>query len=292
MASRIVVYFNQANAGWSETFYTYLTDIPDDINSPAWQEFLSASLAMRAQPTILMGVRWTQLDPPNRSYFFPVGIQNFFANQVQFLTDGPPDVVATDAWFQWNSPAIGGKRAVTIRGLPDSFVTKKSNANPDPPANFVKAYRRYFDSIAALNLQMRALQRTTTGLYVKYPVQSVTAHPTNENWSVITTTVATGYNPLENPQVIFRGVPKNNLPGLPRITQVLAATAAAPFTITVPYRYRGAGPSVTPAKMTFQRTAYVQDNIGTYNFIRYSTRNTGRPFGSLRGRAKSVIRAR
>lgn len=290
MPSRILVYINQANRGFSETYYTNASfDVfsPDD---PFVVNFLRARVRLLSAPSVIYAIRSSAVDPPRRSLLFNLG-NKYQAGKVQSGApiSGEPDPVSTDAVIKFGD-GTGAFRNLFLRGLPDAFVSRDRFGNDEQLPIFGGALFDFYRTFAGLGLRIRVAQKAPTIGFTPISVISITADGLNPHHSVIALRAAPNFNLATRPQVRFQQIDTDNTPGFPRIAEVLDQSNVAPFSVTIPYRLRNAGP-VTPPNMRMIPLGYIYNQITSFAFMRFSERKTGRPFGSLRGRARALVRA-
>jgi hypothetical protein len=120
-------------------------------------------------------------------------------------------------------------------------------------------------------------------------VLSIQANGANANWSDVTLKTALGVTAGPTSFVRFTGIKKNDAPGFPRIANVLAVSAAPPYSVTIAYRPRFSTP-VTPTKGNVYQSAFLYTPIYQWEFERFGEHKTGRPTYTPRGRLSAAIR--
>ena len=125
------------------------------------------------------------------------------------------------------------------------------------------------------------------------PVLSVSTYNAVVGQSQVITQIPTGYGTDSPANVVFQNVPTDILPGFPKNPLWLfqLSTAPGPYGIVVPWLYRTNTNVVYPRKMRFCLQSWTYTNINSWTFERFTTHKTGRPFGTPRGRARSLVRA-
>jgi hypothetical protein len=297
MPCKVVVFYNQAERGWSETFYIPDSVPPVTLNSTAWVSFLTAAIGLRAAPCVIKAVRITPIGVATVSQLYVTSSQ-YYSGGTNGLGSGLlPDPSSTDAVFQLYNFALTTKRRIFVRGLPDAWVIRDAQGNDLQAGTFITAYNKFFSGMTGLGGEIRRTLPPGAPPNQLISVQQVNAHVTNPNWSTLTLAAASTYNLATNPIILSRGVPFDDLPGFPRRATVVALSDANPFTVTIAYRFRNTQ-AVHPKNMRIQQTAYAYEFIkpatsttGGWIFERFSEHKTGRPFGSLRGRSRALVRA-
>ncbi len=291
MASKIIIFYNQGQGGWTETYYSNYSVAQIDPYSTPWRAFLTARVSLLGGLGQIYGMRVSTLGAAREAYFWPFFNQWPNINTTNIFTAQLPEVVAVDAQVSIFDSTTK-KRNLWLRGLPASLVTRDQIGNFVYNATLNSLINRLFTAMtnSGVNFQIQwEVAPPAAGLFYMQVV-SVAQSATNPNWSTLTLNIAPNFTIANQPQARFLGVPHDNLPGFPRIALVTAQTTVAPFTISIPYRFRGVGP-VTPPKMTLTQLAYSYTAFQFQQFERFSTHKTGRPFGTLRGRTRALVKA-
>jgi hypothetical protein len=288
VASKIVLFFNQGSAGFTETYYQTLNDPVAAINAiPAL--FYKKAVAIRAAGTVLWGVRGSNLGLQRKSIFYP---QSSLYKATQGGADTDPDVISTDAVWRLYADA-GYTRSIFLRGLRDSDVLRDSDGTMQPSAKLITQVNEYISAMKAAGMMIQHLQTPPDLPVPWYPVAQVSANPAGGPYSVVTTNAPLGAGFAQpNSKAVFQNVPRNDLPGFGRIMPVRSVAAPPATAILIPYRYRGSEPITYPQKMRFTLLNYQYSAISFGNFVKFSERKTGRPFGMSLGRAQAVVKAR
>lgn len=289
-ASKIVIFYNLAQGGWTETYYSNATAGSLDPTSTAWVRFFNQRKVMMGQPAFIYGMRISNIGArASYSYYFGAKYEGGFANTTAGVKTTLTDATAVDALFRL-SDASTNKRSLWLRGIPPGYVTRDATGNPIQSTNLIAASGPLLNAMTALGLMIRSLQAPPGGGLISLPITSVAAYPTNAQWSILTTTQAPGFILNTGQQVRFHGIPFDYLPGFPRIATVVDQSSVPPFSFSIPYRFRDSG-AYNPPKMSGIKVAYNATAIQNLEFINYATHKTGRPFGSLRGKARALVRA-
>ena len=291
MASKIVLFYNQGQTGWTETYYSNYTVAQIDPYTAGWKKFLTARVALFGGPTSIYGMRVSTEGNAREAYFWPFfNIWAPYAPTAGAVTN-TPTVVSVDAQLSLFDPTTK-KRNLWIRGLAASLVTRDLQGfmiyNPTLQKLIQNLVSAMQDS--TVNLQIRSLVAPpAAGLFYMQAIK-LQQNAANAHWTDILTNIAPNFVIANQPQARFLGVPHDDLPGFPRQALVVAQSAIAPFTVTIPYRFRALAP-VTPPKMTLTQLAFLYTPISFQQFERFSDHKTGRPFGTLRGRARALVTA-
>lgn len=290
MAAKLVFYFNQASRGWTETWYSSRDYNSYEIDDNDIIAYCTKRLKFLETPGIIYAVRASATELPRLSKLLLLG-KRYVAGNVnsQQLARGEPDPVTTDAVINFTNQA-GVKKNLFLRGLPDAMVVRDGFGNDTPPPDFVGALIEFVNTIRLRNFLIRVANKPPAVGFAPLSIIDVSTDPANPHQSVIRLRSAPNF-PLPAPsQARFTRIDTDNLPGFPKIAQVLAQSAVAPFSITIPYRIRNTSPQ-TPPNMQMIPLGYQYFNWTTGTFVRYSEHKTGRSFGALRGRARSLVRA-
>jgi len=287
MSIKVVIFYNQFSAGFSETWYLAGSSPVIDTSQTLWKNFLKASIGCRATGTVITAIRFSTVEPPKRSF-----LVRLFGEYVAPVREGfaeiTPDVVSTTGVFTVTSGT--SRKRIFMRGLPDEYV-QRTNTGQDEMINAaLQATNRYFATAQRLGLSIRQQVPAGGGGPVSYPVLSVRPDPANNHWSILTSNTQVLLAPGPQMFLRFNGIPFDDLPGFPRLATLVHTTAVAPFEATVPYRFRNQE-TVTPSKMRFCQNVWEVQPTVEFVFDRWSERKTGRPFGVLRGRSRGLVRA-
>ena len=186
--------------------------------------------------------------------------------------------------------SAGYKKNLWVRGLADISIVRDTFGNDKLPPFVANSINILLSNAQSAGLQIRFFQPPGAMGFTKYPILGVQTHSDNNTWSDL---LLDPNNPLlaaPPAQLRFFQIPHDDLPGFARQYNVVAATAVAPFALTVPYRYRGSGVYAT-RQMALMALGYGYDTVAGAEFIRFSDHKTGRPFGSLAGRTRALVRS-
>jgi hypothetical protein len=283
MATKMVLFYNQFNAGFSETFYSP-NDEPISVATSVSNAFLQKAVKFRAISVFLKAIRFSRTDGERRSFLqrpYPK------AQGTRFETaEVGADIVSTSAVYALQS-AAGKHRRIWLRGLADADVRRDEFGNDIPSATLQKDVDAYFKGVFALGFAIKFVKRPPTDGLTWRKVGAVQRiGVTNPNRSTFFTlpdapllTVGT--------VVSFRGIP-STLPRFPRKAEILAVDTIDGVTnYTIAYQLPG-GVSVGPKNLQFTAYTPAYSVMDDYAFERFGEHKTGRPFGSLRGRSRAV----
>jgi hypothetical protein len=289
MAMKVVFFYQQGARGWTETWYT-------QANNPiSWQEvnitpaLLTTLVAFRAAGTRVVACRISQVDPPRLSFTLQ------FAGRYKIVstlgsTTNAPDMASTDAMWQING-TDGSKRKLFIRGLRDVDTVRDADGFDTPSPFLTSGVNKMLTNLFNIGLVLRSQVRPPNGGLAWNTVIGVTPQVAMPAYTQITT--------LNNPvlpspppcKIVFQQLNKDNLPGFPIQTETVPGFVIAGNGIVVKYRYRGPSNPTPFTTMRFTGLVYTYIAMGTWTFVAFSERKTGRPFGVPRGRARSPVRA-
>jgi hypothetical protein len=283
MACKIVFYYNLTGAGWSETFYHSTSD-PQALAAGIPNSFYQSCAGFRSTSCFLKAIRFSSLTPPRKSFLvkpYPTA-QGTAAGPT--INDGP-DVASTDAVFLLQGDSVTSRR-IFIRGLCDDDVKRDIFGNDLMSARLRNGTNTFLAEISARGFCIRKMQRPPDGALTYNNVNRVMAQGANiADFATIWFNDTTFPNAGDVMQ--FVGVPAN-LPHFPRQARMISAfTDLAVRKCDIEYRLPG-GVTVFPPKMKACATSPIFGTIQGWNFERFSEHKTGRPFGSLRGRARAV----
>jgi hypothetical protein len=284
----MTIFYNQSNRGFTETWYKAGNDPTIDLSVGNWPQFLAAAIKIRAFPTYIYAVRFANnLTPPQSDVTLLEGIYNTYPS-VNPLDSA--DVVSTDAVYHvTGGPGIS--KRMFLRGLPDRWVVRDNNGNDRMPAQAAKLIDLYFQAAQKNGLQIRSQAPIDPGAHQAYTVQKVSANVVNNKQSDIVLNNPPPWPGNSIVRVRWLGVPTDDIPGFPHITPIISnVPLVLPPVITVNYRLRAQGP-VMPAKMKGVLLDYAFNPFTGWNFERFSEHKTGSPFGRLRGRSRSLVKA-
>jgi hypothetical protein len=293
MALKIVLFYNQFDQGWSETYYVNVNTPPsaylDSISQRQWSRFVSlrhvSCSLYAARATVLFGAR--QSDTTVFS-----GARQLYGSQGT-STSSPgttADLSSTSANIRLVTDPQTPSRVVAIRGLLDADVVRDAFGGSTPSATLNDGISRMVGQIIQLGWQVRTESRPPASPFLWiYPNSLVSANTQSSNLQL---NAAAALNLTTYPMVVFQGIPHDDLPGFPRTATVQFQSAGAPFIVTIPYRFRASTtPYIFGARFRFCSLGYEFTNISGWEFLSFQERKTGRGFGVPRGRSKGLVRA-
>lgn len=283
MPTKMTLYFNQLASGFSETFY-HPSNTPSTLAASLSNAFYQTAVKFRSTDTILKGVRFSSTLPPRASVLvrpYPIAQGTSGA-----AADPGPEVVSTTAVFLLQSIS-GGERRLYMRGLADSDVKRDIFGNDTPSAALVAGTNNYFGALYAAGFCVRVSQRPPNAGLLWSDVINVTSDLTDLAGST-SFQVSIQNQTFNSGDVLqFNKVPET-LPRWPRkaiVTRVDSNVGNPKYYVA--YGIPG-GVTLQFPKMLVTKTSYDYRTISLWYFERFSEHKTGRPFGSLRGRARAV----
>jgi hypothetical protein len=267
---KVNLFFQQDQAGWSETYYTQSGS--NEGAYSAMLPFFVARLAILASPATLVAVRISDDAIYKDASLFPL------INPVQFPSQYLADV-------PWNAQLIRLQsldlywRQLYLRGIPDAVYGGAGSSDTLFPALWQGALNRFVSACMTGNLILiKVAQKPTGGL------------PLIRNWvanDTLTTTVTSytphGLNPGDTVQFYYiRGLL------VPPGRQVVLSTPDS-FTFTVNY--------ATSSAFHYRQGGKYKKVVPLYTPVDYAVaervvhRIVGRPFGQQRGRRRSIARS-
>jgi len=291
MASKITLFINQGQQGFTETFYSQVS-----ASSWAWGNagavaWLIARAGMLAPGGAIYGARVSQVGSPRQGYFTPFYSAYSSTIPAGAPADTNPAIVSSDVQLALSDSTLIYKRNFWLRGVPSHFVFRNAGGFPVFDATSRMLIQTWWNATIALALQIEYQEVPPNGGTFANQVLSAAAHATNPNWTTLTLLNVPVFTVTPATTARFTGVPKDKLPGFPRLATVRAISSVAPFSVTVSYAYRGQNLITSPAKMIAINLVYNYATLNLYQLRRVSDHKTGRPFGTLRGRVRAAVLA-
>lgn len=299
MPLKVTLFYQQASQGWTETWYYGDADPKVFINTLLTSDMLNAAVNFRSSLTYLTAGRATGIGGSKISYTRAYGAS--YRGKSIVGVDINPDVVQSDAVVAVDALQVGRKR-MFIRGLNDADIKRQGDGTDVPAGNLVAGMTNYLNAFANASMKIRILQQPPDGGLAWLPVISVNPVAGVPTQTDIRTTGAAVAPLAAGGYVRISRVPTDTLPGFPTKAQIIQLNPGAVDGVRISYTLRG-GAAVFPPTMQITAIAYSYQTIsrvatgllslgGTPLIIeRFSAHKTGRPFGLLRGRARSKVRA-
>lgn len=283
MPTKVVLFYNQQNRGWTETWYKPFETPPLDIPEVDEQIFLNA-IAFRSPLTTLEWVRYSIVNNPQKVNSFRL------SNRVAAPpnTEAGPDIVQTDALYRLITPSFA-RRTISLRGLFDSSVVRDPVTGAFKPSPFLIAgVTTYLQSVLKAGWQLQKTETTvnTPGLQA-VNVTTVTPSPLNAQQAYITYSAPIAGLVVGNYVRFYGSIDPRLLPIFPRTAAVKEIGVGGANNITINYQL-DAGAPVTPVGVRSTKLIYEYEGMLRFSFQALSKRDTGRPFGSSRGRRTSL----
>ncbi len=288
MSLKVVLFYNQFQRGFTETWYMPGTNPPATLPN-GMDAMFKAAIQFRAGGTVLSGCRFSQTDARQATtYRFQ---KTYVSTQApQSDTGEAEDVVSTTAVWRLSDNTFHSK-LMYIRGLQDRDVVRDPISGADvPTAALLAALNNYKEKAIAAGMQLRYQKNpSNTPGFNNWQVTQVDKQGANVNLSVLTVALDP-LGDITNGMIVgVRGIRKNDCPGLPKTFKCIIIDHAIPVTITFTYKFRNQAP-VMPANAFVFKVDYSYQNLAVAEFLDFSEHKTGRPFFQPRGRASVGLR--
>jgi len=287
MPCKMTIFFNMFGGGFSETFY-HPNDDPFNLAGVTPNSLYQLAAKFRYVGCIIKAVRFSRVGGQRRSILvrpYPKAQGTRFS-----ALDPGPDPISTTAVYNLYSTGQA-KRNIWCRGLADLDIKRDAFGNDEESATLQQMRNEYFQALFTAGFRIQFLQRPPdAGLVWRKIAQinhSVSVDPNRASFipSVAAPALAVG------DVLSVTGVP-SNLPHFPRKFEIISITAVDGVNnYTFAYQLPG-GVSVGPKNMRVTPYVVTYENISQWNFVRFGEHKTGRPFGSLRGRARAAVSLR
>jgi len=279
---KVVFFYNLAESGWSETYYAPGSD-PKLFAATLTPRFLANAVRFRSASCVLKAIRLTRVEPPRFSFLVrpyppPQG------QQTAAVAEGP-DVSSTDAVILLTGQGSATRR-VYMRGLADLDVRRDAFGVDLISPQLSQGIELFRTGMTSYGFTIRFLMRPPNGGLIWQACALVTQSLINPRWTKFRLTPSVPAL-AEQSKVSFSQIPSRLLPGWPRIATIIRVTGIAPdFDYHIAYALPG-GVAVDPKGLRLTPVLYNHDPIAEQQFERFSEHKTGRPFGTLRGRARA-----
>lgn len=287
MAIKVVFYYTCAQWGFTETYYSagsQARPVVDGLSNTLLKNFSE----WRAPICRLVAVRGSVEGSPGQSYLRRLYGDYSGIKHTLLGLDQEPDVPSTDAVLAFTG-ATGKRRRIYLRGLSDRDVLLTTDGFANPSPRLWSAWLKMIRSISSAGLQIRYTD-LTTGAGIPAPVKCLALRTVGGD-PLKTLYQCTGQDLTNFPdgrRVVFKGIPTRQVPKWPRVAMIAGHNSVEDVGVIIPYALPG-GKTIIPDRMTMQWYLVQYENIGQYDFERFSERKTGRPFGQLRGRSRAQV---
>lgn len=288
MALKLVLFYNQFQRGFTETWYMPGTNPPSNL-PPGVDNMLRKAIAFRATGTILTGARFSQTDA-RQSSTFRFGNSYTAANSGILSIPPAEDVVSTSLVWRLSDNTFHSK-LMYVRGLVDQDVVRSVIDGTDvPSAALTAGLVAYKNAAIAAGMQVR-YQKTPSNTpgFLSWQATQVAPVGGNVNLSTVSFQGNPAADLLAGNIVTFKGFKKNDLPGFPKTAKIIDVAIGPPYEIIITYRFRGSS-TVKPGNAFASNVSFVYQNLAIQEFIEFSEHKTGRPFFQPRGRASVALR--
>jgi hypothetical protein len=283
MPCKLVFFYNQGGSGFSETYYVSGSDPKAAVNALTYTTLVNMSYwrhpacslwAVRASTTVLPRLSFTQT---YAGYYRGAGIVGAF--------DLRPDVYSTDAVVRLSGVGSHNRR-VYFRGLKDQDVNITNLNVPQPSAFLAAGIGHAAQAMKTQGFQIRYTLLPPDGGLLWHGVSLV--EPSALSPFVTNLIVGPAVSPLftKGQQILIRGADSRALPRFPR-TAMITGIDPIGGKLQVNYAIPG-GVNLIQPKLQLTHLTYSYDPIDNYILERFSEHKTGRFFGQLRGRSRSL----
>lgn len=283
MPTKVVLFYNLASGGFSETFYNN-SDFPQTLATNIPNSFYQKAAALRSTSCILRAARFSRIGGIKQSILIrPSPI----AQGKRGTSAMPgPDPISTTAVYSLQS-VDGLVRRIFLRGLGDIDVTRDIFGNDVPSPDLVNLTNIYFGALFEQGMSIQLTNKPPAlGLTWKRVIRVYheLADSGNRSWFFnIPNLPEFNVNDIIDFAGMGPGLPK--FPRRARILQKKTVDGNANYQIA--YGLPG-GVSVEPQNGRCQILPKQYSPISLWYFERFSEHKTGRPFGSLRGRSRAT----
>lgn len=283
MTMKVTLFYNQNNRGWTETWFASGEDPPLTLNA-ALKNIFAKAIYFRSALTTLEWVRFSVVGKPQRVNSFR--LSNVVSAQTSSTVG--PDVVSTDALWKIITQNYA-RRTISLRGLVDNSVLRNPVTGAfEPTPGLVAQVDAYLNAVYATGWQMQVTQtpQNTPGL-PSARVTTISRDLVDNTKSYVTLSAALVGLIVGDKLRVYGKIDPKKLPLFPKHPTVLAIDPGPPFKVQIAYELPSDA-SVTPDTMQATKLIYNYPTIFDWAFQALSKRDTGRPFGSSRGRRSAA----
>jgi len=264
--TRVTFFFQSSKWGWSETLYNSATEVTNALdNAKQLIRFRAAILASGAN---LVGVRASRTDPQRDSRFYAVPQADGTGDNAWGVTDIPNTCLnirleATPLY----------RRSLQLRGVPDMMITDGGYYAPSPM--YTAALRRFLNQLLGATWGVQHKANAAPKRIIVMLLNDF-----NTNTTVVTTSVAHGYNTGD---LVYIGG-RSNVKGFNGLWRVKVVDATNFKIATV----RPTGTFFLG--LTSQLVDYEYQQFDAAIVEDASHRISGRPFAAPRGKRRGLSR--
>jgi len=275
---KVVFTYTQTDLGFSEVFYREDTSL--EAAASFSDSLLQALVRPRTSLTVLRKARVSSVDNNRNSLVVNI-------NRSSGTSNNDPDVCSTAAVVTINSSAIGARRQVWMRGLPDSYVARVRTTGVDDPApQFLIFLQNYLQALQDRNFCVRALKKLGTEPLIYTPIRSVEVIGPG----VVKLTFTVPITITASRRIIISQLDQKQFGGL---EGTFTATSITSSTVNVAYN-SPLTPGVYEVSKGRSRPAefeYGVINAGLSAFLKFGSRDTGKnPLGGRGRRSRHLTR--
>lgn len=274
---KVVYIYSTSEYGWTELFYDEAASL-DSFATPNATE-LQRTVQWRGAGVKLLAKKVIEEGGLRRSKIFNLNAKPFFGNDA-----AGADVGGVSAKIRLNF-AGGGGRILEARGIADDMIQPRADGASVPSPALQQFITSYVGWIAYAQNPFLGKRLQSIGANPWKDVVSLTASPANANWTQVTIS-AIGAPLAAGTEVYFRGVDPLILPWLRGVYRTVGPATTTTFNI--PTLYREAADVTTLTNVQWRAALYDYPAITGGNFLRFGTRDTGRPFSQRRGRRRGL----
>jgi hypothetical protein len=274
---KVIWAFRLSNRGWTETYYYAGTDL-SAARLAHDDEVINRRLRMCSPPVVLQSIVFQAQDGSRASRLKTIERPGFGVAGL----DNQPDNPTTAALVRFRTPG-NNIRSLWVRGLRD-VETRWSDNLISLPQGTLREYLQGWITQCINFYDIRYVRPVANT--VDFAILAVQPHQANPFWTDL---VFAGpeHGFLASQLIRVTRVPQIQAPGL---SGVYTAEAVAAEKVTVAYRLPSgaATPLLRPGHA--RQVEYASARIAGGSFLRFSTRDTGRPTGAPRGRKLAARR--
>lgn len=270
---KCVLMFGYYRWGWTETYYR--ADASPVAAADWFIDHASSFVVGRALGVYLEAVRCSDEANPRDTDLRSVAHINVGGRREDAPTD--PGVIQDTALIRCQA-ADGTSRHVFMRGLQDDMINIVAGQSVPSPGGIVtiNAFRNLLTQNGFYIKKLKDEEDVEWNLMV-----NVRASVEPAGYTVISTNGEHGI--LKNDRVYFKGVNKCQIPWLSGQYTVVDATA---LTITINQEYLSKEAFIAPREAYVREADYEYPAITRSQFVRFTSRDTGRPTVLSRGRRR------
>lgn len=282
---KVTYHMTQFNLGWRYIFYSSGADAKGVADAAFANR--NKLVALHNNNVLLSSIHAANVDATDRD-FYKINTED--STQSNRFIAGAPDVSQTSALYTLRSETTRSRK-IWLRGLRDDAVIRSDGTGASRPSPaFTRRVTAFVVSLATNNYQMRYIESPTPATAFAWKdVTSIEEEPgSNGAFTIVTCRVPHGITlgqqvvfSFDNKEILLLGFKGYHTPVSVEVDQDNTK-------LVVPVTFRSKTSPFLPHRM---RVRLAQWNFaplqGTYDFIRFRSRDTGRAPGP-RGRDAGV----